>query len=336
MYRRIRERVAITLQYDMRQLVMRILIIADPLNTLRHATDTSVCLAVECRQRGYAVWWSSGGAVSLCDQTPLVHAAPITAAAVRGRPSVGSFSNCELFSFDAILIRKDPPFNEDYIRMCWLLAPYEHKMNMSNRPSLLVQHHEKMIPLQAMVAGFLRPQEIIPSVISPDLMVVEVFCAKHAAGSWILKPWTGFGGHGVRKVESIPAVLDAVRASSQPLIVQPFLPVITTAGDRRVFYVGGEMVGDYVRLPQAGGFISNLASGGRAELRPMDVPTRDRAERLGRFLRTAGFDFAGADFIDEYVSEVNVTSPTGVVSLMNLGGPDLTPRIVDQILSRKS
>lgn len=320
----------------MRPLPMRILIIADPLTQLRPQNDSSIALAAEARERHAEVWWSDGDRVALRGHLPEVQAAPVVAARLRALPELGPWETLALTSFDVVLIRKNPPFNEDYIRLCWLLAPYESTITMSNRPSLLVHHHEKMIPLQAVAAGVLQPEEIIPSCISRDPHVVESFLRERRATAWIVKPWTGFGGHGVSKYDSIAEVLTAVRDASQLMIVQPFLPTIAAQGDRRVFYVGGVMAADFVRLPRAGGFISNLASGGRPEFRPMDGPTRDRCERLGHFLREAGFDFAGADFIDGLVSEVNVTSPTGVVSLQDLGGPDLAPRILDQILERRA
>lgn len=334
MYRRFREIVAITLQYDMRQLVMRILIIADELSQLRPKNDTSIALAAESLQRGHQVWWSDSDKVSLRGHAPVVQAAPVRAAVLKVLPQLEAWERYPLTAFDAVLIRKNPPFNEEYIRLCWFLAPYETRLVISNRPSLLVHHHEKMIPIQAVAAGLLRSEEIIPSCVSRDAAMVADFMAEQNAPAWIMKPWTGYGGHGVRKVDSTAGVIDAVGSSDQLMIVQPFLPTIATNGDRRIFYIDGEIAADFVRLPQAGGFISNLASGGRAEFRPMDGPTRDRAERLGQFLCTVGFDFAGADLIDGYVSEVNVTSPTGLVSLLDLGGPNLVPRVLDTMLRK--
>ncbi len=313
---------------------MKILIIADPIENLRPATDTSISLAKEFMARGHTVAWSDVSRLSLVGHVPQVRAADITAVALKTPPQLGPWQSQPLTDFGVILIRKDPPFNEDYVRLCWLLSLYEDRLVISNRASLLLQHHEKMIPFQAVAADILSADELIPTCVSQDPSVVEAFCAEQTAEAWIVKPWTGFGGHDVTKLPSVEMVLELVRTSAQPLIVQPFMASIAQAGDRRVFYVGGEMLADFVRIPPAGAFISNLASGGRAEFRPMDPATKDRCLRLGRYLRELGFDFAGADVIDGRISEVNVTSPTGVVSLMDLGGPNLAPHIVNRILER--
>jgi glutathione synthase len=312
-------------------LVMKILTIADPLSALHPESDTSLAILVAAKNAGHELWWCDSAHLSLMGSGTRITAQPITALTAKQLPALGSTEQFGVEAFDRICIRKNPPFDADYIRICWLLAPYEDRVRMTNRPSLLLRFHEKMVPHQAVQAGALTPDDVIPLCLSRDHDVVRAFMREHAAQAWVVKPWMGYAGMGVHKIEGEEAVLTALQASRHAMLVSPFLPEVTVTGDRRVFFLNGEVVGDIVRLPKPGGFVSNLALGGRGVLEPMDDVTRDRCTRLGAYLWEMGIVFAGGDVIDRKISEVNVTSPTGIVPFHDLGGEDLSVRILEAL-----
>ncbi|MBI4238503.1 MAG: hypothetical protein HY696_08835 [Deltaproteobacteria bacterium] len=313
---------------------MQILIIGDSLAKLRPQSDTSLALAHAALQRGHAVWWGEAERVVFWERATMTHAVPLTACVSKSLPVVGAETRCAIDQFDLVVIRKDPPFDDSYVRLCWLLLPYEGRVTISNRPSALLTHHEKMIPWLARAAGALRDDEVHPTCVTADAAVARDYVLAHPAPAWVVKPWLGFGGGAVQQAADAAAVAALVAAASEPQLVQPLLPAVATGGDRRVFLLGGRVVGSLVRIPKPGSIVSNLAAGGRAELRPMDAATQDRCERLARYLHEAQIDFAGADCIAGIVSEVNITSPTGLVALTRIDGEDLVPQWLDLLEGR--
>ncbi|MBI2343435.1 MAG: hypothetical protein HYV02_03735 [Deltaproteobacteria bacterium] len=310
---------------------MRLLIVADPLGGLRPESDTSLALATEGIARGHDLWWAEDGEIALSGVSVIANAVPITSIAPYAIPTVGGCQMLPIEQFDIVLIRKNPPFDEGYLRLCWLLAPYESRVVVSNRASVLLRYHEKLLPLCGVQAGFFQADEIVPTILTRDPAFLQAFMAEHRAEAWVVKPWTGFGGRGVERYPSAEAVLAAVAASPTPMLVSPFLPEVMTTGDRRVFYLRGQMVGDLVRIPPPGGFIANLAFGGHGTLHGMSDRTRHLCAQLGNFLRSIDCDFAGADLLGDRLSEVNITSPTGINTLVRLGGPSLAGPILDAI-----
>lgn len=313
---------------------MRLLIVGDPLAGLRPASDTSLAMLCEARRRGFDVWWAEDADVVLCGLETRVRAARVTAATARALPQCAEPSWHGIPDFDAVLIRKDPPFDESYLKLCWLLLPCEERVVMQNRPSALLRHHEKLIPYQALASGALQPEDVVPMCLATSREVVEHFLAAHPGEEWVIKPWTGFGGRNVRRVTGRAAVLDAVTGVTAPQLIQPFLPEVITAGDRRVFVIGGQIAAHFVRLPQAGNFISNLAYGGRAEVRSMDAQTLAVCERMAGYLARCDIDFAGLDVIGHRVTEVNITSPTGVIAWQDVGGDDVSRLLIDLLETR--
>lgn len=314
---------------------MRVLIIGDPLAVLLPATDTSLAVARAAQVRGHEVWWADAAAVALVGLETIVQASCVASSAPKTIPGAGPVRSRAIDEFDVVLVRKNPPFDEDYVRLCWFLLPYERRVLISNAPSLLLQYHEKMLPSLAYAAGALRHEEILPTCVTNHQDIAQQFVTTHPAAEWVVKPWLGFGGHEVRRLQDAASVVAMVATSRHPVMLQPFVPAVVH-GDRRVLFVGGAVAGDVVRVPRAGDFISNLAHGGIGTLQPMDATTRERCERLGRYLAAQGFDFAGADLIGDYVSEVNVTSPTAVVTLVDLGGPDIAPILIARLEQRRA
>jgi glutathione synthase len=239
---------------------------------------------------------------------------------------LGASEDRALRDFKAVWIRKDPPFDVSYLTLCWLLALEEKHVAFFNRPSSLLRLHEKLIPFEAVAAGALKPAELVPTHIG-DSATARRFLEKGDYDPAVRKPFLGFGGSDVKKFSWKNG--DSLPKAGEMELTQPFLPEIATAGDRRVFFIGGKLAGDFVRRPKAGEIVSNIARGGSAHLVKMTARQKATADRLGRFLKKQGVVFAGADMIGNHVSEVNITSPTGIRTYVQAGGIDLAPRLLD-------
>ncbi len=288
------------------------------------------------RARGLDVAWAHADDVMLLGHDTAAHAQPIRALKYKMLPEVEAPQWTAIDAFDVIVIRKNPPFDASYVRLCWLLMPYEARVVMSNRPALLLTHHEKMIPYQMLHVGALTADEIAPTCLVTTVAQLDVYLEKFSAhhAAWIMKPWMGYGGHDVKKFANVQLLRAALTQESTPTLIQPYLPAIATAGDRRLFFIGGKLVGHLVRIPRGDTHISNLASGGKGELRPLTPALEDRCERIGSYLQDYDIDFAGVDCIGDTITEVNITSPTGLVAYVGLGGPDLVPVLFDQLEKR--
>jgi glutathione synthase len=173
-----------------------------------------------------------------------------------------------------------------------------------------------MLPLEAVEKGFLRAEELIPTFLPTGrrIAVPEDF----PKGECVTKPWLGFAGHDVSR-------LDAPRAPDPYFFLQPLQKEVTRSGDRRIFFLNGEVIGSFVRIPAVGEIRSNIAAGGHGVLRDMTRKESELADRLGDFLKELGIVFAGADMIGEKISEVNITSPTGFQTFQEIGGRRLAP-----------
>lgn len=225
-----------------------------------------------------------------------------------------------LNAYDAVWIRKDPPFDTNYLALCWLLALEEKNVPILNTPSALLRYHEKLIPMEAVEANFLDQSEVIPTFLPMGrrFPVPENF----PKGECVTKP---FFGHAGREVKRIPEP----QTPEPQYFLQPLQKEVTRMGDRRVLFLDGEVIGSFVRMPPEGEIKSNIASGGTGILRDMNKKEAALAGRLGAFLKERNIIFAGADMMAEKISEVNITSPTGLETLSGLGGPRLASKIVE-------
>jgi glutathione synthase len=197
-----------------------------------------------------------------------------------------------------------------------------------------MRYHEKLVPLEAWAQGFLEPGDLIPTYIGP-LPGAKALVRERGIGQVVTKPFLGFGGSRV-VVHEAGAFLGwkPTEAETEEMLVQPLEPAVLKRGDRRVFFLEGKIIGDFVRMPAEGSYISNLAQGGKAVAMKLEPAERAALERLGKFLAHAGIDLAGADLIGRKISEVNITSPTGIRSLMSLEGRDISVEILDLLEKR--
>lgn len=296
---------------------MNFLIIGDPLRGLKPKTDTSLALVREGLTRAHELHWCTAEDLVLWKGRVLARVDSITGCAENSHPVTENIKELQaLNSYDGVWIRKDPPFDQSYLSLCWLLALEENNVPMLNAPSLLLRYHEKMLPFEAVEQGFLREEETITSFLPSGrrLAVPDDF----PKGESVTKPWLGHGGKDVERHEG-------PRSPEPYHFLQPLQKEITRTGDRRIFFLNGDVIGSFVRLPPQGEIRSNIAAGGTGVMREMNRKEEDIADRLGSFLKEKGIVFAGADMMAEKISEVNITSPTGFQTYHEIGGRRLAP-----------
>lgn len=315
---------------------MKVLFVMDPIKNLNPKSDSSLRIAREFQSRGIEVYATTFDNLSWQTHELFAEAERLEKFGVEELPQFKSKGVQNIKSFGIVLIRKDPPFDKSYVNLCWLLAAYEPEIVVSNPASKLLRHHEKMIPLEAVREGYLKKSDLIPTLISQNRETIRQFVDSLSTDEIILKPFYGFAGHEIRKVgrEHFLKAPHDYLSDSKDLMVQPFLSEIRTEGDRRVFIVGGKVRGDFVRLPQGTSIISNLARGGRAELRTLSGAQKKVLKRVEQYIRHLKIDFAGVDLIGTKVSEINITSPTGLIAYEKLSGVNVAKTIVDALLKR--
>jgi glutathione synthase len=227
---------------------------------------------------------------------------------------------------DVVLMRQDPPFDMAYITAAHFLETIHPATLVVNNPAEVRNAPEKLF-----VTGFpgLQP----PTLITSDAQAIEDFRARH--GDMVLKPLYGGAGSGVVRLNADDPNLDALlelhaMISREPVIAQKFVPAVA-AGDKRILLVDGEPIGAINRIPAAGQVRSNLAKGGRAEAVALTARDREICDAIGMELKDRGLLFVGIDVIGDYLTEINVTSPTGAQQLKRFGGADAAARLWDRI-----
>lgn len=315
---------------------MKFLFVADPVENLKPAGDSSLAILRAALRRKHVAYWGTDRDVEFENGSVGIWASPVEACGPDAIPKLGAREFFPLKTFHGVWIRKDPPFDTTYVRLCWLLSL--SNVWMQNPPEHLIRFHEKLLPMEALALGYLTKDEVIPSHIG-TAAGARAF-VKKLKSEWIItKPFLGFGGGGVLKHSraAFEALPDEHLTDS---VIQPFHPEVTEVGDRRVFFIDGKYVGDFLRMPKAGDFISNLAMGGTGKAGKLTARERKVADKVGKFLKKVGIGFAGADFIGHRVSEINITSPTGIRVLEKLEGRDIAENLLDlaekQIKKRRS
>ncbi|MCC7442738.1 MAG: hypothetical protein IT285_13970 [Bdellovibrionales bacterium] len=297
---------------------MRVLIVADPIAGLKADFDTGLALAREALKRGHTVDWAEAQDLLLAGTKVLCRGWGLKPFAANTLPEPGwEFSGRPLADYDTIWIRKDPPFDMSYLSLCWLLCIEEHKTFFVNSPSTLIRYHEKMLPIEAMRQGFLNPDEVVPSWMPAGERLLPQ--PDDPEGAWITKPWLGHGGRGVRKWDSLEQALEQIpNGEKSMLLYQRYLEDLTRFGDRRIFFLNGQIIGHFCRFPAPGSVKANIAAGGTARFVAMTEKQAEVAAKAARFLHTLGIHFAGMDMIGNRISEINVTATTGFELLKKL------------------
>jgi glutathione synthase len=315
------------------------LFIIDPIAGLRPAKDSSVALMQAAQRAGQQVWVCTPADLSAVGVTAWARVQPVTLAPMASSPDgwvvpepwfeLGEPQRLPLDHFPRVWMRKDPPVDEAYLYATHLLELAERAgVRVLNRPASLRAWNEKL--------GALRFSHLMaPSLVSSAVEQLAAFAADH--GEVVLKPLGGRAGQGVvRSTADAPglhALLELVTQQQQlPVMVQAFLPGVT-AGDKRILMVDGEPLGAVNRRPKAGEFRSNLAVGGLPEATELTAAEQSICREIGADLRQAGLFFVGIDVIDGRLSEINVTSPTGVREVEWLGQQPLADQTMEKLLA---
>jgi glutathione synthase len=309
---------------------MEFAFILDPLASLKAYKDTSVAMMRALHGRGHSLFaleqqdlfWDGGQ--TLASLRPLQVDADdhdwfrVGAAVVR-----------PLKSFAAVVMRKDPPFDMEYVYSTYLLEIAETQgARIFNRPRALRDYNEKLA-----IAKF--PEFIVPTLVTRDATLLSEFIDEHE--DVILKPLDGMGGASVFRVREDDAnrnvIVETVgHHGARTVMAQRFIPEITE-GDKRIVLIAGEPVPHALaRIPKPGETRGNLAAGGRGVVRPLTPRDRLIAEAVGRKLWADGMLVVGLDVIGEYLTEVNVTSPTGFVEITKQTGFDVAGRFADALI----
>ena len=299
-------------------MVLQVAVQMDPVEGINIDTDSTFFMMMEAQQRGHELWVYTPDRLSQEDGRVLARGRSLTVRPVKGdHYVVGELGVRDLSEFDVVLMRQDPPFDMAYITATYFLERIHPGTLVVNNPAEVRNAPEKLF-----VTGFegLQP----PTLITSDPDAIDDFRARH--GDMVLKPLYGGGGSGVIRLRADDPNLDALlelhtMIGRDPVIAQKFIPAVS-AGDKRILLVDGEPVGAINRIPAEGQVRSNLAKGGRAAA--VDLTARDLeiCATIAPELRRRGMLFVGIDVIGNYLTEINVTSPTGAQQLKRFGGAD--------------
>jgi glutathione synthase len=302
----------------------------DPIEAVNIDADSTFVLALEAQRRGHALYHYLPRQLQLRDGRLGALARRLDVKRERGRHfNLGPPETLDLAAMDVILMRQDPPFDMAYITATHLLEHVRDEVLVVNDPVSVRNAPEKLFATHF-------PGLMPPTLISSDRDAITAFRREH--GDIILKPLFGNGGAGVFRLtpadENLNALLELfTQLYREPIIVQRYLPEIRR-GDKRIILIEGEPVGGILRVPPEGEVRANLHVGGKAMRTEISDREREICAAIGPALRERGLVFVGIDVIGDYLTEVNVTSPTGLQEINRLDGVTLERRVWDAIEAR--
>ena len=311
---------------------LKIAIQMDPIDRINIEADSSFRIAEEARARGHELFYYTPDHLSFREGHVFARGWPLTVRRVQGDHfSLGDRADVDLGEFDVVWLRQDPPFDMSYITTTHLLDMIHPGTLVVNDPFWVRNYPEKLLVLQF-------PDLTPPTMIARDFDTLKSF--KDAHGDIILKPLYGNGGAGVFRLDQNDRNLASlhelfVGINREPLIAQKFLPDVSN-GDKRIILVDGEPVGAINRVPAAGETRSNMHVGGRPEKVGLTDRDREICAAIGPLLREKGQVFVGIDVIGDYLTEINVTSPTGIQELERFDGVNIAEKIWQAIEARLS
>jgi glutathione synthase len=302
----------------------------DPIESVNINADSTFVLALEAQKRGHRLYHYLPKHLSLREGKVLAKARALTVRRELGNHhTLGGFETLNLANVDVVLMRQDPPFDMAYITATHVLEHIHPKTLVVNDPVSVRNAPEKLF-----VTHF--PGVMPPTVISSDPDEIKSFRAEHR--DIIVKPLYGNGGAGVFHIrpddENLNALLELFTTTwREPVIVQRYVPEVRR-GDKRIILVDGKAVGAINRVPAAGEARSNMHVGGRPEKTELSKREREICETIGPALKERGLIFVGIDVIGDYLTEINVTSPTGIQEINRFDGGALEALVWDAIEAR--
>ena len=311
---------------------MKIAFQMDPIQTVNINADSTFRIAEEAQSRGHELFFYTPDHLAFQEGKVTARGHYFTVQRVQGQHAdLSEMQEVDLADFDVVWLRQDPPFDMHYITTTHLLDLIHPDTLVVNDPFWVRNYPEKLLVLRF-------PDLTPPTTIARDLETIKAFKEKH--GDVILKPLYGNGGAGVFRLDQNDRNLASLHEvftgfSREPLIVQKFLPDVSN-GDKRVILVDGEPIGAINRVPAKGETRSNMHVGGRPEKVGLTERDREICAAIGPLLREKGQIFVGIDVIGDYLTEINVTSPTGIQELERFDGINAAEKIWEAIEARRA
>ena len=312
-------------------MILNVAVQMDPIARINVQGDSTFALLLEAQTRGHRLSYYTPDRLALLNGKVFASLEPLQ---VRDEPgdhfTLGPSRRAELREFDVVLLRQDPPFDLAYVTTTHLLERIQPDTLVVNDPANVRNAPEKVF-----VTEF--PDLMPPTLVTRDLGEIRAFRAEH--DDIVMKPLYGHGGGAVFRITrddlNFGSLYDMFAVTfREQWVVQKFLPAVKV-GDKRIILVDGEFAGAVNRVPAADDLRSNMVRGGAATATQLTERERHICERLGPALRERGLLFVGIDVIGDFITEINVTSPTGIRAIRKLGGPDIAKLIWDKIEGKR-
>ena len=310
---------------------LKVAVQMDPIERIRIAGDSTFALLLEAQERGHELLYYTPDKMSLDGSTLVASVQPLSVRDQQGEhATLGESRRIDLAEVDVVLLRQDPPFDLAYVTTTHLLERIHPRTLVVNDPRAVRDAPEKLF-----VMDF--PELMPPTLITRERPEIEAFRQKH--GAVVMKPLYGNGGAAVFKVDvkdpNFGSLFDLFSVTfREPWVIQKFLPAVSR-GDKRIILVDGEPLGAVNRVPVGDDIRSNMVRGGSAQETMLSDREKEICARIGPELRKRGLIFVGIDVIDGHLTEINVTSPTGLRAIRRLGGPNLAAAIWDVIEAKR-
>jgi glutathione synthase len=309
---------------------LKVAVQMDPIERINIAGDSTFALMLEAQARGHELLFYTPDKLSMRGEAVIAEARPVSVRDVAGdHVTLGESRVIDLADVDVVLLRQDPPFDLAYITTTHLLERIHPKTLVVNDPASVRNAPEKLFVMQ-------YPHLMPTTLITRDKAQIEAFRAEH--GDVVMKPLYGNGGAAVFKVgredPNFGSLFDLFSVTfREPWVVQRFLPQVVH-GDKRIILVDGVAAGAVNRVPAANDIRSNMVRGGAAMATDLSPREQEICATIGPELKRLGLIFVGIDVIDGNLTEINVTSPTGLRAIKRLGGPDIAVTIWDAIQAK--
>ena len=303
----------------------------DPVERIKIAGDSTFALLLEAQARGHRLLYYTPDRLTLSGARVLAQAQTLTVRDIQGEhATLGEMHGVDLADVDVVLLRQDPPFDLAYVTTTHLLERIHPRTLVVNDPRAVRDAPEKLF-----VMDF--PELMPATLISRDRAAIEDFRNEHR--EVVMKPLYGHGGAAVFKIgpgePNFGSIFDMFSTTfREPWVIQKFLPEVAQ-GDKRIILVDGQALGAVNRVPVGDDIRSNMVRGGAAKATELTAREQEICARIGPELKRRGLLFVGIDVIGSHLTEINVTSPTGLRIIKRLGGPDLAAAIWDAIEAKR-
>jgi glutathione synthase len=304
----------------------------DPIERINITGDSTFALLLEAQARGHSLLYYTPDRLGMSGARVFARMQPLAVRDVKGDHfTLGEPALTDLADVDVVLLRQDPPFDLAYITTTHLLEHVHPRTLVVNDPVSVRNSPEKLLVMRF-------PELMPPTLISRDRDTIDAFRAEH--GEVVMKPLHGHGGASVFKLAPVDAnfgsLFDLFSVTfREPWMIQRFLPEVSE-GDKRIILVDGRPLGAVNRVPAANDIRSNMVRGGAAAATTLTPREHEICATIGPELQRLGLVFVGIDVIAGHLTEINVTSPTGLRAIKALGGPDLAVAIWDVIEAKKA